>query len=175
MVGGAVAGAIFCGIIWASFQLRSGDLDLAGTGLEEQRSTIDRAALGVAAVAGLGVLYNAIRVVVGVIDLAMRRTVEGTVVSIRERRTGDFLPWYVQRLWYRSRDESGYTREMGRRSRHELVLESSRRASSWNIRPRLASEALMGSSVRITVTPILGYVSRIEPVAPSRTEPTTAG
>lgn len=171
VIGGAVAGAIFCGIIYASFQVRAGDLDLTGTGLEEQRSTINSVALGAAALAALGVLYNGARLVVGIIDLVVRRTIKGTVMSVRERRTGDFLPWYVQRLWYSRRDESGYTREMGRRSRHEVVLESSGRNSSWNVRPNLASEALEGSSVEMTVTPLLGFVRRIERVGPVPSAP----
>ncbi len=169
VLGGAVAGAIFCGIIYASFQVRTGDLDLTGTGLEERRSTINSVALGAAALAALGVLYNGARLVVGAIDLVVRRTVKGTVVSVRERRTGDFLPWYVQRLWYNRRDESGNTREMGRRSRHELVLSSSGRSSSWNIRPGLASETLEGAKVEMTVTPMLGYVRRIERIEPDPT------
>ncbi|MGB3411732.1 MAG: hypothetical protein WBA45_11080 [Microthrixaceae bacterium] len=171
VTGGAVAGAIFCGVIYASFQVRGGDLDLTGTGLEERRSTIDSVALGAAALAALGILYNGARLVVGAIDLVVRRTIKGTVVSVRERRTGDFLPWYVQRLWYSRRDESGYTREMGRRSRTELVLESSGRNNSWNVRPNLASESLEGTSVEMTVTPMLGFVRRIERVGPVPTAP----
>lgn len=160
-----VVGAIVFGVIaYYAHRFRSDELDLSETGLEVSRDTIDLVALGVGVAALLGILYKLVQVAVGVFDLFVRRSVEGTLVQAQVRRTGDFLPGLVQMFWFRSRDNTGMNRSVRRRTRYEVVLATSRGTKSWNVRFKEFSKVgeRSGGRLRLKVSPLLGYVSRIE-------------
>lgn len=176
IVGGLVRTALFGAIAYyAYFQVRTGELDLSATGLEDQRDTIEMVAVWVAAGAVLAGVYNLIQVAIGTVDLVVRRNVEGQLLSAEERRSGDFLPGIVQHLWFRSHDSSGMNRSVRRRRRYEVVIATPRGPKSWNVKPNHFSKvrSRRGARVRLRVSPLLGYVSRIElldaptPSAPS--------
>ena len=161
---GVVGAIVFGVIIYGAHQVRAGELDLAATGLEDSRELIDLVALGVGGAALLGVLYKIVQIAVGAFDLFVRRSVEGRLVQSQERRTGDFLPGIVQMVWFRSRDSSGMNRSVRRRTRYEVVLSTPHGPKSWNVNSRHFAElrGRPGGSVRLRVSPLLGYVSRAE-------------
>ena len=180
LIGGLVRAGLFGLIIYGCWQVRYGsvdltEIDLADGSLEDHRSTIETAAAWVAAVSAVLALYNLIQVAVGAIDLFVRRHVEGQLLAAQERRTGDFLPGIVQHFWFRSRDRSSMNRSVRRRRRYEVVIATSRGPKSWNIRLQDFSKVRSrnGARVRLRVSPLLGYVSRIEVLdAPTPTEHT---
>lgn len=160
-----VLGLVVMGfVIYGCLQVTTGAFDLDEAGLAEQRDLVRTVALGVMALAGVGVLYNLVRIIVGVLDLATRRTIEGVVVSVRRRHAGDVLPWWVQRGWRmyrRSRDPSGYHDEPGR-IRHELVIDTEGAERTLPIRPVLTTDLGHGMRVRVTTTRLTAYVSRVK-------------
>lgn len=104
----------------------------------------------------------ALRIVVGVLDLIPRRSVSGTVVSLTDRKVGDFLPRLAQRAVFERR-ESGLDQ---RRSRVELVLQTAQGAKQWTVRSsRVRRELRVGAQVRLSVTPLTGYVARVDPLS----------
>lgn len=110
-------------------------------------------------VAALSALFAVLRIVVGVLDLAPRRTVHGTVVSLRERKMGDFLPHFVQQQIWNRGPHVGHDR---RRTRTELVLDTSEGTGRWTIRNRKQESSLViGRPVTIKVSPLVGYVSDV--------------
>lgn len=180
LIGGLVRAGLFGLIIYGCWQVRYGSVDLAdidlpdGT-LEDHRNTIETAALWVAAGAAVLAAYNLVQAVIGALDLFIRRSVEGQLLSAQERRTGDFLPGIVQHFWFRSRDSSGMNRSVRRRRRYVVVIATSRGPRSWNVRLQDFSKVRSrnGSRVRLRVSLLLGYVSRIEVLdAPAPTEQT---
>lgn len=97
--------------------------------------------------------------VVGVLDAVPRRSVVGTVLSVSERRFGDFLPILAQRLvWERNRHGgSGIDR---RRTRTEVVLLTDAGELAFTVRSGRHREVLrVGRAVRLSVSPIAGYVA----------------
>lgn len=168
---GIVGAVIFGVVIYACLQVRSGELDLAETGLEDQRSTIDRVALIVGILAAVGVLHRLVQLVVGLLDAFPRKVVEGTVLAAARRRTGDFLPGIVQTLWYRRDDGHGVTREHRRRTRYEVVIDTPAGPRSWNVRPKVFRAAEVGRQVRLTATPLVGHVTDITPLGHSSGAP----
>jgi hypothetical protein len=168
LIGGLVRAGLFGLIIYGCWQVRYGsvdltEIDLADGSLEDHRSTIETAAVWVAAVAALLVAYNVIQVVIGAFDLFVRRNVDGQLLAAQERRTGDFLPGIVQHFWFRSRDRSGMNRSVRRRRRYEVVIATSRGPKSWTVKLQDFSKVRSrhGARVRLRVSPLLGYVSRI--------------
>lgn len=161
---GLIGAAIFGLVVYGCLQVRAGEVDLAGSGLEDQRATMDRVALVVGILASIGVVYRLVQLVVGALDAIPRQVVEGTVIAAAERRTGDFLPGIVQTLWYRRHDEHGNSRELRRRTRREVVLETADGHRSWNVRPRVFRDVQVGSTVRLTASPLLGHVTSITAV-----------
>ncbi|WP_155820927.1 hypothetical protein [Gordonia hirsuta] len=107
----------------------------------------------------VGVLGLA-RIIVGGLDLALRRTVTGRVVSIQERRLGDALPHLLQQLIFQQRD-SGMDR---RSSRFELVLNTPDGLRQWTIRnARMRDRLRVDEHVQLRVSPITGYVAAVQP------------
>ena len=180
LIGGLVRAGLFGLIIYGCWHVRYGsvdltEIDLADGSLEDHRSTIETAAAWVAAVSAVLALYNLIQVAVGMIDLFVRRHVEGQLLAAQERRTGDFLPGIVQHFWFRSRDRSSMNRSVRRRRSYEVAIATSRGPKSWNVRLQDFSKVRWrnGARVRLRVSPLLGYVSRIEVLeAPAPTEHT---
>lgn len=165
---GAVQGAVFALVAYGCLQVRAGELDLTGTGMEDKSDLIDRLALVGAALAGVGVLYGLLRVVIGVFDLFTRRSVEGTLVRAEERRTGDFLPPLVQQLWYRGQDSSGQSRAIRRRRRYVVVVSTPDGLKSWNVSHRLFQRARAGEAVKMRISPLLGHVSSLDATGPTQ-------
>src|SRR5699024_9849518 len=65
-------------------------------------------ALIAAGVCGLALLHGLVSLIVGIVDVATRRTIEGTVTSARHRYPGDWLPtpirWILRFRQRRNRD-----------------------------------------------------------------------
>lgn len=120
-------------------------------------ATIATVALAVTA------LLGAARLTVGVLDLVPRRSVSGTVVSLKERRAGDVLPHLAQRALFENRS-NGIDR---RKSRTEVVLETDAGPRQWTVRShRTARDLRIGAQVNLSVTPLTGYVARVETLSP---------
>lgn len=164
LIRGIVGVVVFAVLVYASIEVRAGELDLTGSGLEDRKDTIDLVALVVGILAAIGVVYRLVQIVVGALDLVPRREYEGVLVEARSRRTGDFLPGIVQTLWYRRSDAHGYQREQSRRTRYEVVIETSRGLRSWNVRPKFIQGAPRGQTVRLVASPLLGHVTSIEAI-----------
>lgn len=108
-------------------------------------------------------VVGGIQLVIGIIDLLPRRSAEGVVVSLKQRKAGDFLPYMAQRLIFENRS-SGIDR---RRNRLELVLETAEGQRQWTVRSARARRALqVGARVSLSVTPLTGYVARVDPLTP---------
>ena len=114
------------------------------------------------AVAALGVaLLGLLRIGVGVIDFLSTSEVTGSVLSIRGRQSFDFLPHAALQLIYHRNPG----RIDNRRRRTELVLQTASGTRQWTVRKhRVVRELRRGSTVRITVTPLAGHVSRLSPI-----------
>lgn len=129
------------------------------TDLPVAPGTIRLVAIGALVLAGLGLLYSLVRVVVGALDLVPRLTVEGVVLGVVERELGDTLPWPVQVLLRARERRRNHTQV--RRTRRQLTLDTAQGRQSWTVRHRFAHLA-EGQRVRLTATPLLGYVTRVE-------------
>lgn len=102
-----------------------------------------------------------LRVVIGVIDFIPRRTITGTVVSLTNRKVGDFLPHIAQRIVFMRRD-SGIDQ---RKTRAELVLQTNTGLRQWTVRSaRVRKDLHVGEHVQLSVTPLTGYVARVDQV-----------
>lgn len=108
-------------------------------------------------------IYGLAKVVVGVLDLVPRSTVPGTVVSISERKFLDFLPDVVNNaLWDRG-NNTGQSWSEKRRVRHEVVVDTGTGTKAWTVRNLKKVRALApGQRITLTVSPIVGYVEKIE-------------
>lgn len=107
-------------------------------------------------------VIGAVRVLVGCIDLIPRKHIAGVVVSVRERKVGDVLPILAQRVLF-ERNENNIDR---RRRRTEVVLLTDQGEQQWTVRnSRVARALTIGSRVRLTVTPLAGYVAQVEPLS----------
>lgn len=121
-------------------------------------------AIIVAAALLLGALTGVVSVVAGAIDLVSRRTVHGTVVSVTDRKTLDFLPRFAQQMLF----ERNTNRIDTRRSRTEVVLSTDAGDRQWTVRKRAVLRNLHpGTHVALTVTPIAGYVSQVDQAQPT--------
>ena len=108
------------------------------------------------------VIIAAARIVVGVLDLVPRSTVTGVVQTVRERKVGDFLPRLVQRRIF-ARNPTNLDR---RKIRTEVVLLTDAGERHWTVRNRKTARLLQpGSRMRVTVSPLVGYVAAAEPVS----------
>lgn len=179
LLAGAIVRVFVLGLlIYGCYLVRYGsvdltEVDLADGSLEDHRSTIETAALWVAVGAAVLVLYNLVQIIVGAFDLFVRRDVEGPLLQAQERRTGDFLPGIVQQMWFRRRDGHGNRVTRSRRRRNEVVIATSRGPKSWNVGYKHFSKVRgrSGGLVRLRVSPLLGYVSRIDVLEPPAQTP----
>lgn len=113
----------------------------------------------VALMAGLGLF----QLVIGALDLVPRRQVTGTVVDVRERRLGDFLPMPLQRMVF-ERNPQSIDR---RRYRTEVVLDTPDGRRQWTVRSHSVRRALRrGAHVRLSVTPLAGYIAGVQHMGP---------
>src|SRR5690606_35387397 len=102
---------------------------------------------------------GALKVLVGILDLVPRKSVAGVVLSVSERKIGDFLPVLAQRVIF-ERNENNLDR---RRTRTEVVLLTDQGQHQWTVRnSRIARALSTGARVQLTVTPLVGYVAKVE-------------
>lgn len=146
---------------------RSGDISAAATASELEYLKL--LAIPVAIILGVLILIGAARVLIGVLDLVPRKKVSGVVMSVTERKMGDFLPYYAQKLIFH-RDPTSIDK---RRSRTEVVLRTNSGDRQWTVRSHKMRRSLtVGSHVQLTVSPLVGYVAQVEPLGyPSNANP----
>lgn len=102
-------------------------------------------------------IIGALSAVIGFLDLVPRRTVSGTVVSLKDRKLLDVLPPLAQQLLF----ERNPNEIDKRRVRTEVVLSTHRGHQQWTVRKTaVLRELTIGASVALTVTPISGYVAQ---------------
>lgn len=144
---------VVCGALaYAFVGMRSGSV-----GTAEEVAFLNTLLVPAIIVAVLFALYSVLRIVVGALDLVPRQKVHGTVVGLRERKMGDFLPNLLQQQIFNRGDHSGHDR---RRIRTELVLATGEGTKQWTLRNRkLESTLAVGQPVTITVSPLVGYVA----------------
>ena len=159
LVRGAIQFAISGVVIFALLRLAG---ETGETNAAVAPETVRRIALGAAAVAALFAIVALARLAVGLFDLVTRREVAGTVLDIRGRKTLDILPHPIQQLIY----ERNSNRLDRRRRRTEVVLDTDRGVRQWTVRnARTLQQIRTGQPIRMSVTPIAGHVSRIEPLS----------
>jgi len=134
----------------------------------DQRRWVSLGATIITIVAGVAALYALIKVVIGIADLFPRRTLEGEVVRNRTYRSGHRLPKVLQWAIWSGRDEHGLDRDRQRRVRHHLAVDDGNddQILAYEVRHTIRNEAPQGSRVRLRVSPLLGYVSKVELLAP---------
>lgn len=164
---GVVQGALFGLLGYGCIQVLAGNVDLSDPALADHERWIDVVATVGLVLAGLAIVYSAIRIIVGAIDLTSRKTVEGVLVSARHRHLGDTLPGPVQwglemRRRQQARSASGYEYDQSRRTRLEIVVDTPHGPKSWNVRHKHFHESLVGQPIRLTASPLLGYVREVE-------------
>ena len=163
VVQGIVSGLLGYGCI----QVLAGNVDLSAPELADNERWIDLAATVGLVLAGIGIAYSVLRIVVGALDVASRKTVEGVLVSARRRQLGDTLPGPVR--WglemgrrQQARRQGHYEYDNHRKTRLELVVQTPDGPKSWNVRHKHFVESMVGQPIRLTATPLIGYVRNVE-------------
>lgn len=111
----------------------------------------------------LTLIYGLVKIAVGILDLVPRSTVPGTVVSISERKFLDFLPDTVNNALWDRNNTGGQAWSEKRKVRHEVVIDTGSGTRAWTVRNRKRISILApGQRVTLTVSPIVGYVEKIE-------------
>lgn len=169
----AVAGAIAVGgfVVWTGRTDALDDVD------PEALIWIERGAMVVALVLAPVALYAAAKAVAGLVDLLPRRRVEGLVIRRRAIRAGDWIPRPLRLLWYSfSRSSRPGTHGSHHHRRRPSEVDRYRRVRWWvalddgeqakvgayQVRPAIYRRAPQGARVRLSVSPILGYVKDVE-------------
>ena len=144
-------------LIWYGLGLlRDGDISGMGDQLQALRGLL---VMMVIVVAFLGI-SGAAKLIVGAIDLVPRKQVAGRVVSVHDRKFGDILPEFVQH-WLFAKRHSGLDR---RQWRHEVVLNTPDGLRQWTVRSsRVRDGLVLDEHVVLSVSPIVGYVAKVEP------------
>lgn len=169
---GLLQGAIAAFVAYLAFQLSSGDSRLVAETLtlgEDRQQTISLVTMIVAIAAGAVVAYCATKTVIGVADLFRRRTVEGLVLRLRSYATG--LDKYSERVEERYRlpfrisfgnGHHDHGRRRTQRNRFVAIDDGSRdRIRALQLDERRFSGFVQGATVRVKVSPLLGYVSDV--------------
>lgn len=161
IVRGLIHVVIFGIIVVALFRLINGE---AVVMTSQDASVIRGLIIPMLVVFSCFVLLGAARVVLGALDFLPRRQVEGLVLSVRERKVGDFLPPFVQRYIF-ERNPNTLDR---RRARTEVVLQTDTGEHQWTVRrSQFERELVVGTRVRLTVSPLVGYVAAVREVSHS--------
>ncbi|HHW83102.1 MAG TPA: hypothetical protein GX743_04695 [Actinomycetales bacterium] len=152
---GGIQCAVSIAILVLSIRL-TGAVEASAAAAEE--GMLRNLAIFMAIAAAVTALLGAARAVVGLLDLAPRRTVSGTVASLEKRKFLDFLPRIAQRYIF-ERGPNGIDR---RRERLEVVLHTPDGLQQWTVRkPSIRRQLSRGAHVRLTVTPLAGYVAEV--------------
>lgn len=172
-----VAGAL----AYAGFYVASTDLEVdAVTFTDDQRRIIGLVGLIIAIAMSMVAAVSVVRVLLGLSDLFARRTIEGELVRRRERRTGHWLPRPAQ--WVLARRSSRHMRRPGaglpitgrvddrRRRRWYLAVDpgEGERIRALRVRRHLHDQVRQSARVRLTHTPRVGYVTKVEMLTPPR-------
>lgn len=153
---GAVATVLMV-VLW---RVRSGELLPDDEVLGDERTKIVTGATVFAVLAAGWLVYSLVRVIVAVLEMPSRHTVEGTVVSVSERRRWGFLPPIVQnQLWNRRNQGMDM-----RRRRTILIVQTDSGQRTWSVNSRKANALQPGTEVRVVATAINGYVRSITPI-----------
>ena len=136
----------------------------------DQRQWVGLGGLVVAVLAAAACLYGVVLVVLGLLDLFPRRTVEGEVVRRRIYRSGHRLPRVVQWAIWSGKDQQGLDRDLSRRTRHHLAVDPGDvdRIVAHTVTSSIYGSAPQGAVVRMRVSPLLGYVSSLDVVQAPR-------
>lgn len=153
-----IQGVISMVLLVVLLRVRSGEYIPDDASLADSRESIRTGALVLAVLAGLWFAASVVRLVIGVLDLVGRRSVEGSVVSVVERRSWGFLPPIVQHLVFRRRD----TGMDERRCYLVLTIHTDGGPRSWSTRPGKVGDLQPGRRVRVVATPINGYVRSVD-------------
>lgn len=158
---------VLCGLlVWLSNRLAT-DEELAQLGDQlgqtGARPPIELFAIGLLIIGVIVGVLGLVRVVAGIIDLVSSREVSGVVVSLGDRQAFDVLPGRLVRwVLLRHRDHYDDDRDM-HRYRTELVVDTASGRRQWTIRKyRAVRDVRPGMSIRMRVTPIAGYVSKVQ-------------
>jgi hypothetical protein len=182
LLSGLIQTAVFGGVAVAALLVWTGNAK-AFSDLELEAGVViwvERAALVAMLVLGPLALYAAIEALLGLVDLFPRRTVEGLVLRARARRQGDWLPAPVQRVWYSGSGQHRHNRHSGASRWAGVSTNHHRRVVHWlavddghgsvvrahRVRPGVYGRAPQGARVRLRVSPLLGYVTQVELLAP---------
>lgn len=158
---GLIHVVIFGIIVVALFRLINGE---AGVMTSQDASVIRGLIIPMLVVFIFFVFLGAARVVLGALDFLPRRQVEGVVLSVRERKVGDFLPTLVQRSIF-ERNPNNLDR---RRVRTEIVLQTQTGEHQWTVRNRqVERDLVVGARVELTVSPLVGYVAGVRELSHS--------
>lgn len=164
---GLLRAVVFGVIAWFAVGVARADDEL--TSLDpDQREWVSLGAVIVAILAAVAAAYGLVRLVIGVADLFPRRTVEGDVVRRRRFRSGHRLPRPLQWMVWSGRNDHGMRRDQNRRVRYHLAVDDGTDDSvlAYTVRSAIHSRAPQGAKVRMRVSPLLGYVSDLEMLAP---------
>lgn len=156
IVRGVIQTGVCAVVVWFAWRLWRDD----ELGSAAELGDLRNVAIVIIVIVVLVGLLGLARIVVGGLDLTLRRMVTGRVVSVQERRLGDTLPHLVQQLIFQRRD-SGMDR---RRSRVEVVLNTPDGLRQWTIRnTRMRDRLQVDDHVQLRVSPIVGYVADVQP------------
>lgn len=162
---GLVQAAVTGALVYGGLLVARGEVDAVADLEPETRDWVTLGGLVVAAVLLPVVLWAGSRAVLGLVDLIPRRTFEGLVVRKRLVKTGDWLPRPLQWLIWSAQDQhSGVSREASRRRTRYFAVDDGhgRRVVAYAVRPTVFGAAAQGDSVRVRVSPLLGYVADVE-------------
>jgi hypothetical protein len=136
---------------------------------DAQRRWISLGGLVVGLLAAAVFVFCLAKVVLGLLDLFRRRTVEGELVRRRLFKTGHRLPKVVQWLAWSGRNQQGTSREYNRNAKHHLAIDdgSDESVVAYVVKPAIYGQVSQGARVRLQVSPLLGYVSSIEVLTPA--------
>jgi hypothetical protein len=164
---GLVQAVVFGAFAYFGFYIARAESELDGLD-DQQRKWVGLVGLIVAIGCSLLVVSAISRVVIGVADLVPRRTIEGEVVRRRTYKSLHRLPRVLQWMIYSGRDQHGMNRDMNRRTKYHLAIDDGTddRIVAYTVDSDIYRLAPQGARVRVKVSPLLGYVSRLEVTAP---------
>ncbi|MDH3754726.1 MAG: DUF2207 domain-containing protein [Acidimicrobiia bacterium] len=160
---GAIAGLIgYWGLRFAREAVDVSDLP------EGAQTWLPVIGLAVAVLALPILLWSAAKVVMGVLDIVPRSTIEGELVRKREFVSGHRLPRALQRIMSSGGDGHGMSRDHDRRTRWHVAIDDGRsdRIVAHQVRRELFAGVRQGGRVRATFSPLLGYVVGLEQLTP---------
>lgn len=186
VLGGLVQGAIVGLLAYLAFQVAANDPAETFESLsldDGQLATVSLIALLVTIALGAVVLYCVVKVLIGLADLVRRDTVEGLV--LRRRSYAEGLDKYAEQVEQRFKlpfrihlgragNHHHHDRRRTRRNRFVAVDDgSTERIRALRVDGRTYARFAQGATVRIAVSPLLGYVAEVTTLAAPANQPAT--